>query len=166
MAEDNISVGNGQSGGKKFLIVGLLAGLVIGGAAGGAAFLFLGAETGGMAPGAAQEKKDPPKPKDIHYVKMERFTAPLVHKGRVLNYVVMDLSIEVESNENKLLVVRNLPLIRSALLQSVSETPIGRKDNPYMVDYQAFSDRMKKISNEVIGKTAVNKVLVVEVRAH
>jgi len=154
------SAGKPGGGGKKLLIVGLLLGLVIGGGGVGA-FLMIG---GGADKAAAPAVKViPEKPKaDPHFVKVERVTIPLIGDNRTLGTMVMDFSLEVDGNDNKMKVVHNLPEIRDALLRHFSETPVGKADSPGNVDYPRLKQSLKEISNQVMDGPLVKRVMVVK----
>ena len=160
--KDNSPAEKTKGGGKKLLILGLLLGLLLGG--GAAAFFLL---SGGDASEKSAEEvvvKDQ-KPKiDAQFVKVERMNIPLVSKGRVLGNLTVDFSMEVDGNENKLLVVRNLPEIRDAMLRHFSEESIGKPDNPRSVDYPRLKETLKDISNRILHDPLILRVMVVQVR--
>jgi len=164
MAEEENTEENGEEnsggGGKKLLIIGLLAGLIVGGGGAAGALMMMGG--GDEEAAEVVEEVEEEKPKEFHYVKMERFNAPMMHKGRVLSYVMLDLSLEVESNEKKLLLVRNMPIIRDAFLKDVTSRPIGKPESPQIIDYAGLTKRLTNISNKVVREKIVNKALVVQ----
>jgi len=149
-----------KGGGKKLLVIGLFLGLVIGGAIGGGAFMLMG---GGGDKAAAPTVVVEKKPKtDPHFVKVERVTIPLIGDNRILGTMMMDFSLEVDGNDNKMKVVRNLPEIRDALLRHFSQTPVGKPDNPGSVDYPRLKQSLKEISNRILHGALVKRVMVVK----
>lgn len=153
-----------KSGSKKLLIIGLLAGLVLGGGGGAGAFMMMG----GGAKEAVHEEEvvvEVEEPKnDPSYVKIERMTLPLVYKNRVLGNVMIDFSLEVDGDDNKMTVIRYLPEIRDAMLRHFSDISIGKTDNPRSVDYPQLKKTLKQISNKVLHDPLVLRVMVVQVR--
>lgn len=153
-----------KSGSKKLLIIGLLAGLVLGGGGGAGAFMMMG---GGEKEAAPEEEVvvevEEPR-KNPSYVKIERMTLPLVYKNRVLSNMMIDFSLEVDSDDDKMTVIRYLPEIRDAMLRHFSDISIGKTGSPRSVDYPRLKKTLKKISNEVLHAPLVLRVMVVQVR--
>ena len=152
-------------GGKKLLIIGLLAGIILGGGIGAGAFFMLGsAPEEHVEEEVVEEEPEPEKQKELFFVRMEKFTVPLMYKGRVLRYVVMDLNLQVDGNDEKLQVVQSLPIIRDALLRDVSEHTIASSNNPNVIDFEGFTERVTRIGNEIMHEKLIKKTLVVEAR--
>lgn len=151
-----------SGGSKKLLIVGLLAGLLVGG--GGAAGFFI--MQSGDEPEPVEivvEEKGPELP-DYQYARIEKLNLPLFYKGRVLNYAVMNVSLETIGNDDKLLVVKNVIIIKDALLRYFSVNPVGREDNPRIVDFDRLSAKVKEVANQEIGREIVKRVVISESR--
>ncbi|WP_321392020.1 flagellar basal body-associated FliL family protein [Emcibacter sp.] len=164
--ESGNDAGN-AGGGKKLLIIGLAAGILLGGGIGAGAFFMLGSSSEEhVEEEVAEEEPEPEKQKELFFVKMEKFTVPLMYKGRVLRYVVMDLSLEVDNNEHKLEVVQSLPIIRDAMLRDVSKNTIADHDNPNVIDFEEFTSRVTRIGNDVMGEHLIKKTLIVESRGY
>ncbi len=105
------------------------------------------------------------KPKiDQQFVKVDRVTIPLIHKNRVMGYMMMDFSLEVDGNENKMAVFNHLPEIRDALLRHYSETPIGKVDSPRRIDFPKLKKTLKEICNKILHEPLVRQVLIVQAR--
>lgn len=160
MADQEETTAEKPAGGsKKFLIIGIAFGLLFGGGGVGA-FMMM---AGDKAPEKHPEIVIDTKPKtDPHFVKVERVTIPLVQNNRVLGNMLMELSLEVDGNDNKMKVVRNLPEIRDALLRHYSRVPIGKKDNPRSVDYPRLKKTTQDISNKILNEPLVRRVMVVQ----
>ena len=162
--EEDVAEETPKSGSKKLLIVGLLAGLVLGGGGGAGALMMMG---GGDKEAVHEEEVvvEVEEPKnDLAYVKIERMTLPLIHKNRVLGNVMIDFSLEVDGDDDKLTVIRYLPEIRDAMLRHFSEISIGKTDSPRSVDYPRLKKTLKQISNNVLHNPLVLRVMVVQVR--
>lgn len=151
-----------SGGGKKLLIVGLLAGLLVGGGA-AAAFFIMQSGSDPEPIETVVEEKAPELP-DYQYARIEKLNLPLFYKGRVLNYAVMNVSLETIGNEDKLLVVKNVIIIKDALLRYFSINPVGREDNPRIVDFDKLSTKIKEVTNQEIGREIVNRVVISESR--
>ena len=144
---------------KKLLIIGLLAGLVVGGGVAAGFFIMQSGSAEAELVPSVQEVK--PQLPDYQYARMEALQLPLFYNGKVLNYAVIDVSLEVIGNDDKLLVVRNNVLVRDALLRHFSVNSVGRDDNPNIVDYDKLSEKIKEFSNagakrEIVKRVAIN----------
>ncbi|MCK5424228.1 MAG: hypothetical protein KAI89_02570 [Emcibacter sp.] len=157
-----------KSGSKKLLIIGLIVGLLLGAGGGFGAFMMLG---GGDE--EIHDEEDPleeefvveEEPKtDPFFVKIERMTLPLIYNKRSLGNVMIDFSMEVDGNENKMIVINNLPEIRDAMLRHFSYTPIGKDGSPRSVDYLRLKKTLMDISNKVLHDPLVLRVMVVQAR--
>lgn len=153
-----------KSGGKKLLIIGLFVGLLLGGGGGIGAFMILGgSDDNEQVPEDEVVVVTEPKT-DPFFVKVERMTLPLAYKNRVLGNVMIDFSMEVDGNDNKMTVIRYLPEIRDAMLRHFSDTPIGKAGSPRSVDYPRLKKTLKDISNEVLHEPLVQRVMIVQAR--
>lgn len=151
-----------KGGGKKLLIIGLLAGLLLGGGGGFGAFMMMG---GGEKPEAHEEKPVVKEPElDLHFVKLERVSIPLIYNHRLSGSMMIDFSMEVSGNENKMEVIHSLPEIRDALLRHFSVTSIGKADSPQTIDYPRLKKTVKDISNSILHDPVVRRVMVVQAR--
>ena len=167
MAEEEKDAGEGNEkpsgGSKKLLIVGLLAGLIVGGGGAAGFFIMQSADETASEPVEVVEEKAPELP-DYQYARIDRLNLPLFHKGRVLNYAVMNGSLETIGNEDKLLVVKNVIIIKDALLRYFSVNPVGREDNPRTVDFDKLAAKIKQVANQEVGREIVNRVVISESR--
>ncbi len=152
-----------KKGSKKLLIIGLLLGLLLGGGGGVGAFMMMG----GGGEHVEEEHKEAvvEEPKtDPQFVKLERMTLPLVKNNKVLGQMVIDFSLEVDGTDNKMIVIRNLPEIRDAMLRHYSDMPLGKTDSPRSVDYPRLKKTLKKISNKLLHDPLVTRVMIVQAR--
>lgn len=154
-----------KGGGKKLLIVGLLVGLVFGG--GGAAGYFIlqpGGDGVEHAEEVVVEEKKPELP-DYQYARIDRLQLPVFYKGRILNYAVMDVSMEVIGREDKMIAVKNILIVRDALLRHYSVNSVGREDNPRIVDFDNLSDKITEFANAEAKQEIINRVVISESRS-
>lgn len=152
-----------SGGGKKLLIIGLVAGLVLGGGAAAGYFLFAdGDEPASEEVAAAEVEEEAEALAETSFIKLDQLSAPLVSDGRVLGYVLLNLSIEVEGSEHELLVAQRLPALKAAFLRNVTDTPIGKPEQPMMIDYDSLTKRLKSVANRELGSKVVHRVLVTQ----
>lgn len=168
MSEEDASDENEEEkpkGSKKLLIVGLLLGLLVGGGA-AAGFFIMQAGDGAEEEHVEEvvEEKAPELP-DYQYARMDKLNLPVFYKGRVLNYAVMNVSLETIGTEDKMVVVKNVIIIRDTLLRHYSVNSIGREDNPRIVDYDSLTEKIKEFANKEIGKEIVTRVVISESRS-
>lgn len=152
-----------KDGSKKLLIIGLLLGLFLG--AGGVAGFFM---TKSSAPDEVvieEVVEKAPELPDYQYARMEKLKLPLFYEGRILNYAVMDVSMEVIGNDNKMRLVKNVIIIRDALLRHFSVNSVGRDDNPRIVDYDKLSQKIMEFANNEMHSDLVTRVVVSESRS-
>lgn len=145
-----------NKGGRKLLVVGLLAGLVAGG--GGAAGYFLFAEDQAAEPAPVA----PPVASKTSFIKIERISAPLVRDDTVVGYMLLDLSLELGKAEDELLIARRLPALRAAFLQEVTREPIGKPGQPLIIDYERLPERLRDAANRELTTPAVMRVLITQ----
>jgi len=154
-----------KSGGKKLLIIGLVAGLLVGGGGSAGYFLLLsGGEEAEPVEEELVEEQEPDLP-DYRYARMDRLQLPVFYKERVLNYAIMDVSLEVIGNEDKLLVVKNIFIVRDALLRYYSVNSVSRDDNPGIVDFDMLSEKIKEFTNAAAHKEIITRVIISESRS-
>jgi len=164
---DNNAAGNEQAaksgGGRKFLVIGLMLGLLIGGAGAGGYFLFMGGEEDASASVTGTEiPEKAAKPVKTVFVKLDQLSAPLVSNGRVMGYVLLDLSLEVKASEHEVKVAQRLPALKAAFLKEVTSTPIGKPDQPMIIDYEALTSRLTSVANRELGEELILRVLVTQ----
>ncbi len=153
-----------KGGGKKLLVVGLLAGLVVGGG-GAAGFFIMQSDTAEAEPVTEAVVKEPKRP-DYQFARMDGLQLPVFHNGRVLNYAVMDVSLEVIGNDDKMEVVRNGVVVRDALIRYFSVNSVGREDNPSVVDYDKLSEKIKEYANGEANREVVKRVVIGQSRSY
>jgi hypothetical protein len=77
----------------------------------------------------------------------------------------MNISMEVIGEPDKLLVERNILIIRDALIRFYSENPLGREDNRTIADFTSLSQKIKELANHEAHKEAVQRVIISQSRA-
>lgn len=149
---------------KKLLFVGLLLGLLLGGGAAAGFFIMQAGDDTEEHVEEVVEEVEPELP-DYQYARMDKLSLPVFYKGRVLNYAVMNVSFETIGTEDKMVVVKNVIIIRDTLLRHYSVNSIGREDNPAVVDYDSLTEKIKEFANKEIGKEIVTRVVISESRS-
>jgi flagellar protein FliL len=164
--QEGQNVDEKKGGGKKLLIIGLLAGLIFGGGGAAGYFIFMGGDKGEpeVVEEEIVEEKGPELP-DYQYARMDKLQLPVFYNGRVLNYAVMDVSLETIGNDNKMIAVQNVLIVRDALLRHYSINSVGREDNPSIVDFDKLSEKIKEFSNAEAHKDIVTRVIISEARS-
>ena len=153
-----------KKGSKKLLIIGLLAGLLVGGG-GAAGFFIMQSGEEEVAPAIEEVVEVEPELPDYQYARMDRLQLPVFYKGRILNYAVMDVSMEVIGNNDKLLAVKNVLIVRDSLLRHYSVNSVGREDNPRIVDFDKLSKKITEFANAEANKEIVQRVVISESRS-
>ncbi|MCH8861699.1 MAG: hypothetical protein IID51_04215 [Proteobacteria bacterium] len=165
MAEDEKN-GEGKDdgaenkGSKKLLIAGLVGGLIIGGAAtlGITTVFFSGDGT------HVEEVEPEPEPEpDIPaiYVNIDRLPASLLNaKGRLLGYLFLDLSLEVENTEDRDWLLMRMPLVRDAFLRSISADGVMQPGSLTTLDYQGLRSRLRAAANKALHRDVITDILI------
>lgn len=162
--QEEQDVDENKGGGKKLLIIGLLAGLIFGGGGAAGYFIFIGGDEPEIVEEEIVEEKGPELP-DYQYARMDKLQLPVFQNGRVLNYAVMDVSLETIGNDDKMLAVKSVLIVRDALLRHYSVNSVGREDNPSIVDFDKLSEKIKELSNAEAHKDIVTRVIISEARS-
>lgn len=164
-----------SGGGRKLLVLGLLAGLLMGGLGVGGFFMLTGEEPSAEQ-AAETESTDTNDTESVDeadadessarqstaFVRLDRLSAPLINDGRVMGYVLLDLSIEVRRSDDELVVAQRLPALRAAFLRDVTENPIGKPDQPMIIDYETLTSRLRAAANRELPRPVVLRVLVTQ----
>jgi flagellar basal body-associated protein FliL len=150
------------------LIAAVSGSLAIGGGAVAAFFIY----SKNNAPAASEAKLDAPLKKNekaekppanaMVYVSLPRLSAPLIDHDKVLGYAILDLSLEVENSAIQAKVFEQLPVLRAAFLQEVTDHPIGKKDDPTIVDYDNLTKRLADVANRELKDAHVNRVMITQ----
>ena len=155
-----------KGGSKKLLIIGLLSGLILGGGGAVGFFIMQPSETDeDPIEEIVEEVEVAPVLPDYQYVDIERLQLPNIYKGRVLNYVSMNVSMEVIGEQNKMLLEKTVLIIRDSLIRYYSENSIGREDSPRIADFDGLSQKIREFANNEVHKEIVERVIVSESRS-
>lgn len=149
---------------KLLIVAGLVGGLALGGG-GAAAFFILGPKAGSpkaepVAKSAVDEEGKPIGPA-IAYVTLKGLSAPMISQGRILAYVLLDLSLEV-AGADEARVTEQLPALQAAFLIEVTQRPVGKPDQPLMIDYEDVTKRLTAVANRELKGPVVKQVLVTQ----
>ena len=172
MADEENTDGNQEegekpkAGSKKLLIIGLLSGFILGGGGAVGFFIMQPSETDEDTIEEIVEEVEPaPVLPDYQYVDIERLQLPNIYNGRVLNYISMNVSMEVIGEQDKMILEKTVLIIRDSLIRYYSENPIGREDSPRIADFEGLSEKIKEFANNEVHKEIVERVIVNESRA-
>lgn len=148
-----------RSGGRSrlALILGITAGLLLGGGGVGAYFVFFAAPQSGDATTDASSAT-----RKTTFIRIDRLSAPLSADGRVVAYALLDLSLEVRSNGDDILIAQRMPALRDAFLREVTDNSISREGQPLVIDYDAVTTRLRDVANRELRKDVVLRVLVTQ----
>jgi flagellar basal body-associated protein FliL len=152
--------GEEKKGSTKLLIAGLIGGLIVGGGATfGITTMFLGQD------GAVVEEPEPePEPLPVVpaiYVKINRLPASLLDgRGRLLGYLFVDLSLEVETTEDRDWVVSRMPLVRDAFLRSISADGVMVEGSLTQLDHDGLPGRLQAVANKALKRPIITNILV------
>lgn len=162
MADEDKNDGEEKKGSKKLLIAGLIGGLIVGGGATfGITTMFFSSD------GAVVEEAEPePEPEPLPdvaviYVEINRLPASLTDEnGRLLGYLFIDLSMEVESAEERDWVVSRMPLVRDAFLRSISAHGVMQAGSLTKLDHDGLPGRLRAVANKALKRDIIINILV------
>lgn len=143
------------------LIAAVAGGLILGGGAVAAFFLTRPPAQTAKTPAPAAEKKAPP-PVALAFVAVPNVTAPLVDNGKVLGYVMLSFSVEVNAGPEEGKVFQHLPALQAAFLIDVTEHPIGTPEDPTVIDYERLQTRLLEVANREMQDGAIKRVLITQ----
>ena len=165
MADDEKN-GEGENGGeenkgsKKLLIAGMIGGLIIGGAA------TFGVITMFFSGDVAHVEEVEPEPEPVPdvpaiYVDINRLPASLLNaQGRLLGYLFLDLSLEVENAEDRDWLLLRMPLVRDAFLRSISADGVMRPGSLVDLDHDGLPKRLRAAANKALQRDVITGILV------
>lgn len=159
MSQDDMIETEGGGSGKVFLVLGLLAGVAIGG---GFSYYYFGSQGGDSA---AQEKVEKKKPKGQAFnIKFERVAVPIYLRRdsgtRFLGNYFIDLSLQVYGEQDQISVRRMEPQLQHAFISVISSSNLMREDSPMELDNAKAAAAIKKRANEVLGDSIVDSVSI------
>lgn len=157
MSQEEISTSEGSGSGKVFLVLGLLAGVALGG---GLSYYYFSTQP--TAEEAAQEKKKPKGP--LLSVEFPRIAVPIYLKDQnrsrfVGNYFV-DLAVQVRGNDNQITVRRSEAQLQHAFIAAISQNDLMREDSPLELDHAKVAEVLKAKANSVLGAGTVENISI------
>ncbi len=159
---DEENGGEEAKGSKKLLIAGLIGGLIVGGGATfGITSIFFSND------GAVVEEPEPePEPvPDVPaiYVAVNRLPASLIDAdNRLLGYLFMDLSLEVDSVEDRDWLLLRMPLVRNAFLRSISTDGVMKKGSLTALDHEGLPGRLRTVANKALKRDIIINILITD----
>ncbi|MCH7889230.1 MAG: hypothetical protein IIA00_08125 [Proteobacteria bacterium] len=97
---------------------------------------------------------------EVRYVEIERLTAPFIRDGRFVQYVVLDVSLEVPSAAAESRVRQLVPRLRDAFLSELHRLARTRSTNQRLINVARVKARLLNRADGVLGPDVVNEVLV------
>lgn len=104
----------------------------------------------------APEEAPPPAPKTL--LQMETLTIPLIRNGRLQGQIGFDLRLEIELS-NSTRVNQEMVHLRDAYLKSLHEFLPGHMVGRRTADLQLVKGRLIKVSDKLLGKGVVLRIL-------
>jgi flagellar basal body-associated protein FliL len=140
----------------------LVLGLAVGGGGAAGYFLFLAPKppAEGVVAEAkpAEEEAEKAKPE---YFAMDRMMVPMIdQRGLLVGYLSLDLSLEIDPLQADVL-KNNLPIVRHTFNEVMSTVPLGRADNPKLLDFPKAQAALVKAANEALGEPVVKQLVIV-----
>lgn len=137
---------------KKVLILLVLL-LLLGGGGGAYYYFFV------LTAEEVVEVEPPPPPPDIRFVDLSSIRIPVMRGGEVVNYVILDVSLETIGPENEEQATTLMPRLRNALLTDLmgyfAAVPV---EDRLMV--KGLKRRMQILSDRILGPGTVNDILI------
>jgi hypothetical protein len=149
-----------EGGGKMLLILGLVAGLAIGGA--GVFFLL---PSGGEDEAQVTEVADK-APENLVSVTFEQIAVPIYreHRGqsRFIGNFFVKFDLNVDGEANAVTVRRAQSRLQHAFLARIGEGSLMREDSPTELDYTRAATVLEAAAKEVVGPDIIYSVSVSE----
>ena len=137
------------------LIIILVFLLLVAAGGGGAYYYFfiLSAEQDEMA------EEPPPPPPDIRFIEMDPLRIPVLRGGAVVNYVVLNITLETIGPDNEELATALIPRLTNAYLTDLNgyfaTVPVEDR-----ILVKAIKRRLQIIANRTLGPGTVSDVLI------
>jgi len=142
---------------KLIVIIIVVVVLLVGG--GGAAYFFRDALFGGE--GAQTAAKLPiEKVPDALFVDLETLNIAVIHKRRIEKHVVLQVTLEVVSEEARALVTKSLPRIKDAFIKDMYDFYAFQTPGKTGVNVEAIKRRLKRTVDNVMRDGSVKNVLI------
>lgn len=147
-----------QKGSRKLLIFGLIGGLVAGG---GATFGVITVFFPGGDHAVEEVEPEPPPEIKAFYISINRLPASLIDgKGKLLGYLFIDMTLEVDNAEDRDWVLTRMPLVRDAFLRSISADGVMKADSLTEMDHDGLPKRLRVVANRALKREIITNILV------
>lgn len=161
--EVDLELDQGTTTGRMMLIIGLFAGLAVGGA--GAFFWFQsqGDEEADTQETVEEELVEEEKEPDVlySYLYVERMPAALVDEnGRTVGYVFLDFTFELLNSEDQSYVSGRMPRVKDAMLRAISKHGLTRPGSRGELDYDRVSAFLLEAVNTSLDTDKVKGVYI------
>lgn len=137
---------------KKLILIFLVL-LILGGGGGGAYYYFV------MLPQAEPAEPPPPPPPDLRFIEMESLRIPVLRGGAVVNYVILNVTLECEGADNEELAKSLLPRLRNAYITDLNgyfeSVPVDDR-----VLTKPIKRRLQILANRTFGPGVVRDILI------
>ena len=144
---------------KLIVILVVVAVLLLGG--GGAVYFFRDALFGGAAGEAHTAAKLPINATpDARFVDLETLNIAVIHNGRIEKHVVLQVSLEVGTEEERALVAKTLPRIKDAFIKDMYDYYAILPPTQRGVNVEAIKRRLKRTVDGVMRDGSVKDVLI------
>jgi|GEM_PF-1751322 len=150
---------------RLMLVIGILAGLVVGG--GGAWFAtsqMMANSDDQAAEELVEEEAEEAAAEPtiaVVYLYVDRFQAPLRdERGRTVGYVFMDLALEMTVPEQQSYVSARLPRVQDAFLRAVSQNGLTVPGSNGIIDYDRVTKYLAKAGNDVLGGDYIKQIFI------
>ncbi len=116
---------------------------------------FFAGQSGGEGASALFSRDDKP-----YYVEIERLTAPFIRDGEFVQYVVLDVSLELADEPNATKVRQLAPRLRDAFLAELHRLARIRPAGQRLINLGRVKARLLAGADRVLGPDVVRDVLV------
>ena len=137
---------------KKILILLILM-FLLGGGGGGYYYFFV------LATDTSDEPPPPPPAPDFRFVEMQPLRIPVIRGGAVVNYVVLNVTLETIGADNEEFATSLLPRVRNAFITDLNGyfAAVSVEDR---ILVKAIKRRLHIIANRTLGPGVVHDVLI------
>lgn len=155
--EEVIEEGKGS---KKLLIFGLIGGLIVGGGATFGVITVFFSHDGEVVEEPEPEPEPLPEITAI-YIEINRMPASLLDaKGKLLGYLFIDLTLELENTEDRDWVLSRMPLVRDSFFRSISANGVMKPGSLTELDHAGFPKRLRAAANKALKRDVITNILV------
>lgn len=157
----DLDLGKGGTTGRMMLVVGILAGAIIGGV--GAFFYFQGQDSEEAIEETTVEEQVEEVEEEVvySYLYVERMPASLVDEnGRTVGYVFLDFTFELLNSEDQSYVSARMPRVKDAMLRAISRNGLTRPGSRGELDYDRVSKYLAEAANEAVNGDYIQGIYI------